>query len=55
MSRRANASYGMDRQADVPEFRECWTAVMDPGADPNLEIVRPGSFAERTLDSHALW
>src|SRR5881296_3943072 len=47
---RAGACRGVDGQTDVPIIGEGGAPAMDPHAHPDLEVVRPGPRAERTLD-----
>src|SRR2546423_11207359 len=49
---RADASGGVNGQADVPGVRQCRTAAMDADTDPDLQIVGPGPVAELALDRH---
>ncbi len=50
MGRRADASRGVDGEADVTDIGEGGAAAMNPDANPDVEIVGPASFAEPALD-----
>src|SRR5713226_2468895 len=52
VSRRADASRGVNRQPEVPDLGQRGAAAENPHPDPDVEIVGPPALAEGTLDRH---
>src|SRR6266446_4740727 len=46
VSRRADASRGVNRQPDVPDLGERGASAVNPHPDPDVEIVGPPALAE---------
>ena len=53
MGRGADPRRRVDRQTDVADIGEGGAPAVDPDADPDVEMVRPASPAERPLDQPA--